>query len=81
MLARMVKSPSKRQPGEVRDAILGYLKASARPCSVAEIRAGVSQRLGGDVAASSVRSYLGANVGEEENKFRRVGHGKYELAK
>ncbi|MDX2052357.1 MAG: hypothetical protein SFV15_08210 [Polyangiaceae bacterium] len=77
----MAKTTAKRQPGEVRDAILAYLKASGRACSVAEILAAVSEKLGAPVPASSVRSYLGSNVNGDENKFRRVGHGKYELAK
>lgn len=67
-----------RQPGQVRDAIVAFLKEAKRACSVKEIHTAVSRRLGGEVASSSVRSYLGANTG---NKFRRVGHGKYELVK
>lgn len=57
---------------------MAYLKETKRACSVKEIHAAVSRRLGGEVAQSSVRSYLGANAG---SKFRRVGHGKYELAR
>lgn len=73
----------KRAPGEVRDAIFAFLKTRGRPCSVAEICVAVSERLGGPVPPSSVRSYLGANVGgrNRQAKFRRVSHGTYELTK
>jgi hypothetical protein len=57
-----------------------FLRESKRVCSVREIHDEVTKRLGGAVAGSSVRSYLGANAGKlkGKEKFRRVGHGKYE---
>lgn len=78
----MAKTTGKqaRQPGQVRDAIVVFLQETKRPCSVKEIHDGVTRHLGGAVAGSSVRSYLGANAGKQrgKEKFRRVGHGKYE---
>lgn len=68
---------AKRRPGEVRDAILGYLRSNRRrPATVAEIQAAVQKALGSSVAASSVRSYLALNEGQT---FERVGRGRYRL--
>jgi hypothetical protein len=67
--------PSRREPGEVRDAIIDYLRGR-RSATVEEIAEGVSSRLGGTVARSSVRSYLQLNEGK---KFERVQRGVYRL--
>lgn len=67
---------ARRKPGEVRDAIIGYLRARKDPASVGDIHAAVEKRLGGEVARSSVRSYLGLNEGSE---FERVARGRYRL--
>jgi hypothetical protein len=67
---------AKRQPGLVRDAIIGVLADAKQPCTVAEIRYEVNRRLGEDVPASSVRSYLGLNA---TTTFRRLERGRYEL--
>jgi hypothetical protein len=66
----------KRAPGQIRDAILAYMRNTTKPCTVAEIRRAVSKSLGSEVAASSIRSYLGGNVG---GWFRRIERGTYEL--
>lgn len=67
---------ARRRPGEVRDAIIGYLRGQGGPASVADIHAGVENRLDGRVARSSVRSYLRLNEGSE---FDRVARGLYRL--
>ena len=52
-----------------------FLSGSAPAATLAEIRKAVEARLNGDVAASSVRSYLNLNP----TKFERVGRGRYRL--
>jgi site-specific DNA-methyltransferase (adenine-specific) len=64
-----------RKPGEVRDAILGYLEKRQGDVSVAEIRKAVESKIG-KVAPSSVRSYLQLNPGDV---FVRTGRGRYRL--
>jgi DNA modification methylase len=61
-------------PGVVRDSIVAYLRA-AQSASIAEIRQALAARLG-DVAASSVRSYLNLNT---PALFERVPRGHYRL--
>lgn len=68
-------SAKRRPPGQVRDAIVEFLR-SRDEASVKEIRAAVSTKLGGDVAASSVRSYLNLNT---PVAFERTGRGRYRL--
>lgn len=65
----------KRRPGEVRDAIVGFLAGHPDGASVAEIVAGV-ERILGESAPSSVRSYLRLNTPES---FARSGRGHYSL--
>lgn len=62
-------------PGNVRDAIIGYLDACGGEASTKEIHLAISRRLRG-VASSSVRSYLNLNT---PNLFERTGRGKYRL--
>jgi len=62
-------------PGNIRDAIIGYLAALPTPATVAEIHGAVANHIG-DVAASSVRSYLNLNTPEI---FERTGRGCYRL--
>ncbi len=62
-------------PGSVRDSVIEFL-ASTESASVHEIHAAVSARIG-DVAPSSVRSYLNLNV---PDLFERVARGRYRLA-
>ena len=62
-------------PGSVRDSIVEYL-STAESASIHEIQEAVQGRLG-EVASSSVRSYLNLNVPEV---FERVGRGSYRLA-
>lgn len=69
------KREQRRQPGEVRDAIVAFLKSKSAPASVKEIAAGVSTQIG-DVPLSSVRSYLNLNT---PGRFRRVARGEYVL--
>jgi site-specific DNA-methyltransferase (adenine-specific) len=66
-----------RAPGVIRDAIVEYLSVADREASLEEIREGISRKLG-DVAPSSVRSYLNLNV---PKTFERVGRGRYRLKK
>ena len=67
----------KRRPGEVRDAILAERRARGGAASVQERIEGVRARLG-EVAPSSVRSYLNLNTGE---LFERQGRGHYRLTR
>jgi site-specific DNA-methyltransferase (adenine-specific) len=67
-----------RAPGSVRDAIMSYLASvPGHEASVGQIREGIKVNLG-DVAPSSVRSYLNLNVPET---FERTGRGQYRLKK
>lgn len=68
-------STERRRPGQVRDAIVSHLR-SRDDASVSEIRAAVSDQLGGEVPASSVRSYLNLNT---PATFERTGRGRYRL--
>jgi site-specific DNA-methyltransferase (adenine-specific) len=62
-------------PGQVRDAIVGYLQVSGS-ASLEEIYDFVARELG-EVPASSVRSYLNLNC---PGRFIRTGKGRYALA-
>ena len=66
----------RRKPGEVRDAIVAYLR-KRREATMPEIHEGVGALLGSPVPASSVRSYLRLNT---PGTFRRVGRGRYRLS-
>lgn len=68
----------RHRPGVIRDAIVATFKHEKRVMSVAEVRAAVSERLGEDVASSSVRSYLNINT---PGVFLRTGRGQYRLAR
>ncbi len=70
---------SRRRPGEIRDAIVAVLGKNARPSHISDIHAGVQRQLGGDVPASSVRSYLQLGTDGSVNLFERVGRGTYKL--
>ena len=72
------KNPPRRRPGEVRDAIERALAAAGGPLHVREIHAAVADRLGSDVSASSVRSYLNLNAGDGK-QFDRVRRGVYRI--
>jgi site-specific DNA-methyltransferase (adenine-specific) len=61
-------------PGVVRDSIVAYLRA-AQSASIAEIKQALAARIG-DVAASSLRSYLNLNTPEF---FERAARGHYKL--
>lgn len=67
----------RRKPGSVRDAIFETFKESKKSMTVSEVVTAVEARLGGNVASSSVRSYLNLNV--STGLFERVGHGTYKL--
>jgi site-specific DNA-methyltransferase (adenine-specific) len=74
------RNPARRhRPGEVRDAIERALADAGGPLHVREIHAAVADRLGGDVPASSVRSYLNLNTGTGK-PFERVRRGVYRIA-
>lgn len=62
-------------PGNVRDAIIGYLAARGGEATTKEIHAALVRNLG-SVASSSVRSYLNLNTPEV---FERTSRGKYRL--
>lgn len=64
----------RKPPGQIRDAIIGYLKQCGRDASVAEIREAVASCFRGELAESSVRSYLRLN---SSTNFERVAPGRY----
>ncbi|MEX0653520.1 MAG: DNA methyltransferase [Phycisphaeraceae bacterium] len=66
----------RRRPGEIRDAIVDYLRQSPTDACVSEIVEAVASRIDGGVAASSVRSYLRLSTPE---MFERVSWGRYRL--
>lgn len=66
---------SRLAPGSVRDSIVEFL-STAESASIQEIHGAVQGRLG-NVAASSVRSYLNLNV---PDLFERLERGRYRLA-
>lgn len=68
--------PTRRRPGEVRDAIMAYLRAQTGEASAAQIRQAVTERLGATVPSSSVRSYLNLGTG---TLFERTARGRYRL--
>lgn len=65
----------RRRPGEVRDAIVSVLERKPQGASPAEIAGDVRELLG-DVASSSIRSYLRLNTPE---LFERNARGIYSL--
>jgi DNA modification methylase len=66
----------RRRPGEVRDAILDFLRERRTPATVSEIEEAVAKAFGGLVSASSVRSYLRLNT---PTLFTRQKQGVYGL--
>jgi hypothetical protein len=66
-----------RAPGSIRDAIIAYMSAEKRAVTISQIREAVAGDLG-EVAPSSVRSYLNLNC---PALFERVGRGQYKLRK
>ena len=67
----------RRLPGEVRDAILDHLRQVDGDAPVSQIGAAVRKRLGDDIPASSVRSYLRLNT---PSLLVRTRRGHYALA-
>jgi len=65
----------RRSPGQVRDAIESYLRGVKGDATVGEIHAAVEKQLGGEVARSSVRSYL--QIGQ---RIARTTRGRYRWA-
>jgi len=63
-------------PGSIRDAILELLLSSDEPQTVKKIHSYVKVQIG-DVARSSVQSYLSNN---QPNIFTRVSRGKYSIS-
>ena len=64
------------RPGQVRDAIVGYLAEQREGATVVAIQQAVAARLGREVPASSVRSFLRLHAGD---MFERTGRGHYRL--
>lgn len=70
--------PPKKRPGEVRNAIVDFLKTKrGADAHIREIHQGVEERIG-EVPSSSVRSYLNQ---DKSNMFERTGRGRYRLRK
>lgn len=62
-------------PGVIRDSIIGFLSAIGGDASTDEIMTAVRSKVG-EVAPSSVRSYLNLNT---PATFERTGRGRYRL--
>lgn len=73
----MEKTGERRQPGEVRDAVIATVRAHPDGVVMRDIVADVGRRVGADVAVSSVHSYLRLNT---PGMFRRLGRGQYQWA-
>lgn len=69
------------KPGEVRDAIVAFLKTQRDGAKSSEISKAVDRAFGRSVAKSSVRSYLNLNTGHADAIFERTGRGVYRLRK
>lgn len=70
---------SRRRPGQVRDAILAFLRTQRDGATLKEIRDAVNEAVGGSgVPQSSVRSYLRLNT---PGVFVRTGRGTYKLSR
>jgi len=67
---------TRRPPGQIRDSIIRYLSLRQEPATIREIHAAIESELSGEVAASSIRSYLNLGVGSQ---FERVTRGRYQL--
>jgi site-specific DNA-methyltransferase (adenine-specific) len=63
-------------PGQIRDAIVDFLRVRLVEASVHEIHQAVNRRVGNDVPPSSVRSYLSLNA---TTLFDRTSLGTYRL--
>jgi hypothetical protein len=66
------------KPGNVRDAIVTYLRRRSTDATMEQIIKAVEATIGHDVPQSSVRSYLRLNTGESK-VFDRTGRGRYRL--
>lgn len=66
----------RNNPGVVRDAIIAAFRKHQKELTVAELRAAVTEELGQDVPASSIRSYLNINT---PGRFARTKRGRYKL--
>jgi site-specific DNA-methyltransferase (adenine-specific) len=65
------------RPGQVRDAIIAYLRARGdEGATLEQIRNAVNKSIGTGVPASSVRSYLNNNT---PDMFTRTQRGHYKL--
>lgn len=71
----------RRRPGEVRDAILAALRPKPDGATAAEVLEKVRKKLGADVPASSVRSYLQLGSRGSSPLLERTGRGRYRLRK
>jgi len=67
----------RQQPGRIRDAVFDALLAHSEPLSVSALIEHVRNRVGEEVPASSVRSYLRLNT---PGVFERVGRGQYRIS-
>ncbi|HAU37528.1 MAG TPA: DNA methylase [Phycisphaerales bacterium] len=63
-------------PGQIRDAIVDFLRSRLAEASIQEIQQAVNRRLGDAVPKSSVRSYLSLNTA---TLFDRTSVGTYRL--
>lgn len=68
---------TRQRPGAVRDGIIAVLRRRGSAMTIAELRDAVSEDIGSDVPASSVRSYLNLNT---PGRFIRTGRGRYKLS-
>ncbi len=70
----LARDATRHRPGEFQDATEEVLALAVRPMRVSDIREGVETRLGGTVAASSIRNYLRLNASADSH-FTKEQHG------
>jgi DNA modification methylase len=71
----VVPTPNRKQPGEVRDAIIATMSLQSNPMSSGEISEAVTALIG-ETSQSSVRSYIQLNT---PTTFERESRGLYRL--
>jgi site-specific DNA-methyltransferase (adenine-specific) len=69
----------RRAPGEVKMAIVEFLRTKPEGASLREIQQAVEKKLG-EVAPSSVRSSLNLNSKAPKRVLERIEYGHYKLA-
>jgi hypothetical protein len=73
------RAPPKRVP--VLETVTQVLEQAGEPMRARAIHAAAERRLGEPLRWSSVRGVLSAYTIGGDGRFRRIGHGRYELTR